>query len=259
MRRKTEILLCRWLCPHHFILLMGVSAFLAFGCGYAISVGGGQVSAVFPYISDTGTTFPASGVFALLLNIAACFAVIAMYIRHGYNETTLVTHRDQVVNDISAFCGMLICLGLMMVACFPWTLVLIPHLIGALLVFVVGCVYCWMQCYISYISMESWRNVKFYIRITLSIVSSLSFLLTFIFASVALNEGRGKVKNTLKWNAEEPGYVAHLWSAFSEWIMAISFLLYFFTYYWEFKTLESAVNINTKLYEELEGLEVAQT
>ena len=56
--RRTKVLLCRWLLPHHFVVAMTTSLLLSFFCGYAIAVGSDKVNALFPYISDTGTKPP---------------------------------------------------------------------------------------------------------------------------------------------------------------------------------------------------------
>lgn len=251
MQRHTEYLLFRWLCPHHYIFLMGLTAFLSFACGYGISVSTGKVDALFPYISDTGTTVPASSVFGLFLNLSSIFAAFAIYIRHSHMEGLLDTHRKHIVNDIAMFLGILICIGMMMVACFPWTKVLVPHLIGALAVFFGGNVYCWMQCYISYAVHGTVRSLKIIIRIILSSISSLGFIFTMVFGNIAGKKGQIK-PDRLHWQPADPGYSYHLASTFDEWIMAIAFIAFFFTYFKEFKSLESEVNVNCRTYDEFE-------
>ena len=253
MERKTEILLFRWLRPHHFVLLMGTSAFLAFVCGYAISVGTDKVGALFPYISDTGTEPPASCVFGLLLNIAAVSGIISIYIRHSHFESNS-SENDRIhsINDIALFIGFLSCLGMMIVASFQWTKVLVPHLIGAFMVFILGNVYCWLQSYLTYVSIgEMNTKRRFIVRIMLSMCSALFFVFTFLFGSISRNKARGTKVNSLHWNSKNPGYSAHLASTFSEWIMAICFLLFFLTFYHEFKTLDSRVRISNAMTEDL--------
>lgn len=241
-RRKTEVILFRWLLPHHFVLLMVTSAFLAFICSYAISVATLKVSPLFPYISDTGTKPPASCVFGLLLNISAGFGVLCVYLRHRhFEEYMLEHHRHHVINDVAMLNGILSCFGIMIVASFQWTEALKPHMIGAFMAFILGTVYCWLQSYLSYLTVgQTTTNLIFIVRLFLSACCTVSFIMTFAFAA-----STGKYpKDPLHWKRNEPGYYNHIGSTFSEWIMAICLLSFFITFYKEFKRIESKVKVN---------------
>ena len=254
MRRKTEFLLFRWLRPHHFLLLMVTSSFLAFICGYAISVGDHIVAALFPSISGTGTETPASCVFGILLHISAVFGIISMYIRHRHFEgNSLDDHKIHVINDISMFLGFLSCIGMTIVANFQASKAMIPHVVGAFMIFVLGNVYCWLQSYLAYHTIGG-INKKIKTRIILSTCSALSFVLMFTFGRIAAMKANGKV-DVLHWDSNNPGYYAHLVSTFCEWIMVICFLLYFVTFYQEFKNIQSKITINIKM---TSGVQVEQ-
>ena len=125
MDRYTQCLLFRWLRPHHFIVLMVSSTLLSVILGYAISVSSTKVYFLFPYISDTGTTQPASCYFGLFLNLTSCFFVIIIFYRHGYLEqqNILKTGRLHILNDLSSFVfGLLTALGIIVAANFQITI-----------------------------------------------------------------------------------------------------------------------------------------
>ena len=86
MQRRTEVLLFRWLKPHHFIILLEVLAFAALITTYGIAVGTKQVPPVWPYISAAGAVPPASCIFALLFSLSAVCGAVVMNIRHSRLE-----------------------------------------------------------------------------------------------------------------------------------------------------------------------------
>ena len=252
MERKSEILLFQWLRPHHLILFLLLWTMLGFICSYSISVGTGKVNALFPYISDTGTTAPASCVFGLMLNISAVCGMVVVYFRHGYIEqnNSSGSRKIHTINDISMFFGLLSSFGLMIVACFQETEVHTVHIVGAVLVFVFGVVYCYLQSYLSYASNEvdgMTSKSIIIIRIALTIVATLSLILMSISPYIS----KEKFKSHLKWKVGEPGYTMHLVSAFSEWIMAVTLLLFFATFYKEFKKMKINIGVNTGLRDDL--------
>ena len=242
MKRKSKLLLFRWLRPHHFITIMAVCTTLGLTSAYAISVTTGRVGALFPYISDTGTKPPASCVFGLMLNLSSVFTAVAVYIRHRQLEGDDSNKNIAVVNDISMFTGLLSCIGMMIVACFQKTEVLSVHLIGALMVFISGIVYCWLQSYLSYLTIGG-RTLKAITRVILSIVAVLCITLFIVFAKISRNPTR------LHWKSHEVGYSAFLVSTFCEWILVVCFVLFFATFYSEFKNTQLQVLMNNNVYQ----------
>ena len=256
VRRKTEFLLCRWLQSHHFIVLMELSAFAAFISGYSISVSTGSVNPIFPYISDTGTTPPASCFFGLFLNMSAAFGAVAIYIRHRHVEAKNMNHHGMhKLNDISMLLGLLSCLGMMIVACFQWSVAGTTHLIGALMVFLLGGIYCWCQSVLSFkcISIPT-SKVLMFTRALLSSVAVVGLVMTIMFTAFANRElfkaGYNATtfdwEKRLHWSSKYPGYGQHLVSVFSEWMMCFAFLLFFATYYKDFKNLDTKVHVNVR-------------
>jgi len=258
----SQILLCRWLRPHHFIPLLITSALTGFISGYATSVGLGKVGAVFPYISDAATLPPASCIFGLFVNMAAVFGIGAVYYRHRHfhlynSDATAKTH---VINDIAMFFGLLSCFGMMIVACFQSNEALVPHGIGAFMVFVLGNVYCGLQIYLSFksIGVTTTRYMSA-VRVTLCVVSCLTLVLTLVFMRVGLSKLRAKMNLTrverLHWNAMHPGYAEHVTSTVCEWVVAVTFLAFMGTFYGEVKQMESEVVVRMKEKEVMELVE----
>lgn len=242
-RRHTERLLFRWLCPHHHLVIMLVLATLSFVLGYSISVGMKLIKPFPETISNTGTVPPASCVFGLLLSISSCFGVIFMYFRHGHLETKFQEDRRRhEINDVSFFFGFVSCFGILMVACFQVTNVWVPHMLGAALAFNMGCLYCWLQSYLSFV-VEGKFNTKVILRFFLTISGSIGLLLYFVFALLARVN---KNIDILHWDPKTPGYVFRCISTVFEWIIAISLLVYFLSFYKEFLEVDYKVHIQNK-------------
>ena len=253
MQRKTEILLFRWFRPHHAIIFMVTSVFLAIICGYAISVGTGKVNALLPYISYTGAEPPASCVFGFLLNIGGFFGIICVYIRHRHLENGRVDNAiTHMINDISMTLGLLTCFGMMVIACFQITTASFPHFIGAFMIYILGNVYCVLQSYLSYVTIGIINTTgETFIRIIISASASLCYVFTCMLGNIATSKAKGaKVKEICRWDSNDPGYSAHLGSTFSQWIMTICLLLFFLSFYHEFKNIECKVHINNKMRED---------
>ena len=203
MDRRTSCLLFRFMRPHHFLVLMGFFTILSFVLGYAISISKDQVHYLFPYISDTGTTKPASSYFGLCLNLSSVFAAISMYFRHSFLEKQdiLTTPKLHMINDVALLLGGLSSFGIMLVANFQETSVLFIHLIGATMTFVLGNVYCWIHTYLTHVTGGSARRKMVIGRATFSLISTIGFILTVIGANLASRENGGGI--ILKWTSDQ--------------------------------------------------------
>ena len=211
MARKTEILLGRWMRPHHILIMLVIFAMLSVVVGYGISVGVSHVPALFPYVSEIGTKPPASCVFGLLFNIAAVLAFVTMYVRHGYLEKygfleSMV--KLHMLNDVSMFIGFFSVLGLMIVANFQVKNVLSVHRISAVMAFGLGILYGWIQSYLSKFVISVGLSSKriFYIRVVLSLIATLLLISTYVSRSVALKEKKDNnaTFDNLYWNSQMP-------------------------------------------------------
>ncbi|NXB94020.1 DRAM1 protein, partial [Vidua chalybeata] len=158
----------------------------AFIISYVIAVLAGHVEPLVPYISDTGTKPPESGVFGFMINISALLASITMYIRY-----LLIEKQNESSHFVRSSCNMLtLCVGLMgctgmgIVATFQELAVPSVHDIGALVAFGSGVLYITLQSIISYKSCPRW-NTYFvcHIRMAISVISCIAFITMIVFAS----------------------------------------------------------------------------
>eukprot|EP00794_Sanderia_malayensis_P006927 gene6928-7705_t len=193
MPKAMEVLLCRWIRPHHYIVLMGSLSILAF------------------ITAETGTKPPESCVFGFFLNLSSVLAFVCMFIRHeNYADQVFIeSQSSHFVNDLGLFIGFLSALGMCIVANFQESNVLSVHLVGA----------------------------------------SMVFGFAFIGASVAnvqWKDATGKKGTKMFWNKDEPGYNWHLTSTFSEWLMALSFICFFFTFYAEFGKIRITAKVHQR-------------
>ncbi|XP_072207692.1 DNA damage-regulated autophagy modulator protein 1 isoform X2 [Excalfactoria chinensis] len=158
----------------------------AFIISYVIAVLAGHVEPLVPYISDTGTKPPESGVFGFMINISALLGAITMYIRY-----LIIEKQNESLRFVRSSCNMFsLCIGLMgctgmgIVATFQELSVPSVHDIGALVAFGCGVVYITLQSIISYKSCPQW-NTYFvcHIRMLISLISCISFIPMIVFAS----------------------------------------------------------------------------
>ncbi|XP_070553064.1 DNA damage-regulated autophagy modulator protein 1-like [Ptychodera flava] len=236
-------------------IMLGVMSGATFITSYVIAVIKGDVFAVFPYISDTGTKPPESCIFGQFLNLSAFLAFATMYVRY---KQVAEFYAQDVVNKIlklnkTAFViGSFSCLGLSIVANFQETSVIVVHGVGATMVFGLGVLYAFLQTIMTY-KMYPDRNGLFIcrVRMIISSVALVSMVIAFSAAAVAYvqwNKYHDQHDDRQHWRPSDGGYTAHLVSSIGEWMMAFSFLLFFFTYIRDFQKVDMEAQI--RLYVE---------
>ncbi|RUS80491.1 hypothetical protein EGW08_011742, partial [Elysia chlorotica] len=136
------------------LVLLTVSAFIL---SYIWAVVRGDVSAGFPYISDTGANRPESSIFSQLLNMSSFCAFFVMYIRYKAVQAIVRVVDGQEsrwlarMNKTSVCFGYMAAFGVCVVANFQeGTEVESAHFAGAALAFFPGVIYCFMQTALSY-------------------------------------------------------------------------------------------------------------
>ncbi|KAK2145833.1 hypothetical protein LSH36_654g01068 [Paralvinella palmiformis] len=218
------------------IVFIGVP--LTFLTTFAIAVSLGHVEADFPYISDTGTKSPESCIFGQLLNLAALLIGLNIYVRYKQIEHHLSHHNNiklQRANHVSLYIGLIAAFGMSMVGNFQETNVLVVHLIGAILAFGIGGVYGTIHVVISYKCHPHLTSLRIcHLRAVLCAV----IFITFIANAISKRYFHGN--DPRKWYPKDGGFTYHVISTASEWIMASSLLVYFVTFYSEFRHLRMA-------------------
>ncbi|KAL8561934.1 hypothetical protein ACOMHN_001260 [Nucella lapillus] len=228
------------------LVLVAASAFCF---SYIIAVVRDDVAAAFPYISDAGADVPESCVFSLLLNIASFLSFSTMYLRFKAVEA-LVGNEDRWLwrmNRVTMGLGFLSSFGCILVANFQeGTVVEAVHVTGAAFTFFGGMIYCFLQTAMSYHMCPMYNGL--YIcraRLTIALVSLVCLVVTIISAAIALKDWKSidiADKDKFKWSPDQPGYPAHVVSTVGEWLTAITFLSFFFTYVREFHKFNLEVN-----------------
>uniref|UniRef100_A0A8C8B741 DNA damage regulated autophagy modulator 1 n=1 Tax=Otus sunia TaxID=257818 RepID=A0A8C8B741_9STRI len=197
----------------------------AFIISYVIAVLAGHVKPLVPYISDTGTKPPESGIFGFMINISALLGVITMYIRYllieKQNESSHFVRSS--CNMFSLCIGLMGCIGMGIVATFQELSVPSVHDIGALVAFGSGVVYITLQSIISYKSCPQW-NTYFvcHIRMAISVISCIAFIPTVL-------------SENLFYVSFHQDYTYHFVSAICEWTVAFGFIFFFLTFIRDFQ------------------------
>ncbi|CAH2277567.1 DNA damage-regulated autophagy modulator 1 [Pelobates cultripes] len=216
----------------------------AFIISYVISVLEGHVEPFVPYISDTGTTPPESGVFGFMISVTAVLGAATMYTRYLILQKLNSAYNLMwpYANFISLIIGLIGCLGMWLVAAFQETSVLIVHEAAALVTFCFGVLYILSQSIISYKSCPQWnKKLICHIRMAISVVS---FIAIFPMIICALKVGSLKPR----WQPSDQGYSNHLTSAICEWIVAFGFVTFFLTFIRDFQGAN--VTISTEILDD---------
>lgn len=224
-------------------LLLVVLTATTFIVTYIWAIAKKDVSAYFPYISDTGTKPPESCVFSLFLNMAAALCLCTIYVRYKLCEALTGNIQTAVrrLNKIGLGLGILCALGLSLVANFQETNIEPVHVTGAFLVFGLGTVYAYIQTGLSYQMYPEFNGVKICrARLIVSSVALVGLIVTSV-AAVISREQMLPGTDKLHWKPEQPGFTAHVVSTIGEWVTAITFLFYFLSFAQEFRKLKLEV------------------
>ncbi|XP_072257243.1 DNA damage-regulated autophagy modulator protein 1 isoform X2 [Pyxicephalus adspersus] len=193
---------------------------------------------------DTGTCIPESGLFGFMISVTAMLGAATMYIRFKIVQVqnSRSTFLSGYFNFVSFLIGVIGCIGMGIVASFQETAVTKVHDAGALVTFVCGVIYIFLQSIISYKSCPQWnRRGTCHIRMT---IAALSVLATFPMIICASFVGIG----TFKCEPGEEMSPYHQASAVCEWIVAFGFVTYFLTFIRDFQAVN--LKISTELHDD---------
>ncbi|KAK6288415.1 DNA damage-regulated autophagy modulator protein 1 [Coregonus clupeaformis] len=211
-----------------FLVIWSSSTFIV---SYLVALFEHDVDVIFPYISDTGANPPESCIFGLMTVITAFAGMATMYARYKFVEklNEKAGGVPPALNQAAFWIGMLSCLGMCFVATFQETTVTSVHDAGALLFFFSGVLYTILQSIISYKAYPYGCSLALcHTRTGIATIAFLAVSPTVICAVFV-------TQTTLHRKTEDEDYVFHLVSAVSEWIVAFSFIFFFFTYIHDFK------------------------
>ncbi|KAM4748813.1 DNA damage-regulated autophagy modulator protein 1 [Rhinophrynus dorsalis] len=208
---------------------------------YIISVLTGHVLPFVPYISDTGTNPPESGVFGFMISVSAMLGAATMYTRYKIVEkqNDIYCFTNPWFNIISLLIGLVGCIGMGIVATFQELAVPKVHDVGALLTFICGVVYIFCQSIISYKSCPHWNTKRIcHIRMAISAVSMIAVVPSILFEN----------NTRLDWKPSDEGFSYHVTSAICEWIVAFGFNIYFITFIRDFQG--ASIKISAEIHDD---------
>ncbi|XP_067144351.1 DNA damage-regulated autophagy modulator protein 1-like [Centruroides vittatus] len=216
-------------------LLLFVLIPVTFLITYLISICLHHVEIEFPYISDTGTYIPESCIFGELLTIVALFLLATTYVKfkqvEQYYRDHLSAESSKVLkfNLASLWMGWIGAFGVTLVANFQETSVSIVHFIGTFIAFGSGIVYMWLQTVMSYYAYPLLNSLAVArVRLGLVLTSSVCFIITIVTGVIAMKHFNGK--DPTKWYPKDGGFVYHLISTTTEWILVMGFDFFFLTF-----------------------------
>uniref|UniRef100_A0A3Q0QSI8 DNA-damage regulated autophagy modulator 1 n=1 Tax=Amphilophus citrinellus TaxID=61819 RepID=A0A3Q0QSI8_AMPCI len=212
-----------------FLVVWSSATFIV---SYIIAIYNNDVDVIFPYISDTGVNPPESCIFGLMTFISACAGVATIYARYKHVDKLREDNRCDVnsrLNKTALWFGEISCFGMCIVATFQETTLQAVHDCGAMMFFLCGIVYIILQCIISFYAYPHGCSKNlFRVRVSIATLAFVAFFPTVICAFF--------VKQTeLHRHKDDKDYPFHVASAVCEWIVAFSFVFFFFTYIHDFK------------------------
>jgi len=156
------------------------------------------------------------------------------------------------LNKVALVFGVLSSVGAGIVANFQEDAVAYVHIVGALMVFLFGILYCWVQSFISY-KMKSCgliTNTLLFLRLTLTIIVSIFFIscataTSFVFKDWIHHRVNG-TNIPHRWDHKDKNYVQHIVGDVSEWLMALTLLGFFFTFFGEFRFVKMKIVVSRR-------------
>ncbi|XP_072034793.1 DNA damage-regulated autophagy modulator protein 1-like [Amphiura filiformis] len=212
---------------------------------YTFAVTSEHIFPLLPYISDTGVEYPESSIFSLSLDVVAFLLVSTSYVRYqliGHFHRKLPSEpryqRIGRVNAASLLIGVVAAVGLMVLANFPEDENLMVHLMGAFFCFAFGVAYCFLNTWLSFkTSPELTTRWMCFLRLCLTTSAGIMLGLVIVFGTV------------LRWDSDEcnPQMNYRQTSALFEWLLVMTFDLFFFTFASEFHKVRMSTIIKLRI------------
>ncbi|XP_076113962.1 DNA damage-regulated autophagy modulator protein 2-like isoform X1 [Mytilus galloprovincialis] len=230
-----------WLLPVVTVSLV----LMTFSTTYGIAVGLNHTQAVFPYVTKTGAAVPERGIFTIGITIAAILFCMNVEIRYEYvrlnfsqmSLTPAEKARWMTTNTMTLYLSHISVFGLFMLASFQIDTMNVPHHLGAFLTFVFGPVCCWLHSAITWKTYKEERKTEFLITFLCQIV--MSFVSTCLLIIFSGSFGSYKHQRLLQESSKTDTLRdVFLTSTISEWLLAISIILFLLTFIPGFKKME---------------------
>lgn len=163
---------------------------------------------------------------------------ITVYIRYKQikelQNGIVMEQRFMKLNKIALWIGLVSSFGISVVANFQETNVRVVHLFGALLCFGFGTIYLSLQTVLSY-ALQPYTSTMAvaHLRLVLSMICIVFFMLVAIPGVISHIDYDGK--DPRHWYPSDGGWLFHVISSVSEWIVATAFSFYILSFTPEFR------------------------
>jgi hypothetical protein len=215
---------------------------------YFIILGRGNIHPFLPFVSQVAGSPPQSGIFNLFLVLSSLLAFIGLNLFHmGIRiqkkrlEDPWVRHTASLLNKVSLIPGHTGILGIIIVGSFPmdfyrsseqWLPVtLIPHLIGALCLFIGGFFYCVLITYIMALIHPDQKQLLGIRVFLICLITMCSALQGYTVREAFMDEF--KEENRLQDCIIEADHLqynmSYLVSSVCEWSLLLTFIVFFMT------------------------------
>lgn len=231
-----------WIKPGWLPASVGITMATGAIVSYVIAVVRGDVTPYVPYISEAGGKPPESGIFALALIISSFFSIMTIYGRYlvvkDLNKECC--KEMNIFNFMALICGFLSTLGACLVAAYPVTMQELAHNVGANTLFISGVIYSTIQTRISFKMCPQYNGATVcWVRLIITLVSIAAMAIIIIYDPMAKSIW---LANEQKYSKEfrvpgDQGFSEFLVASIAEWILAISFIFFFYTFIREFNKL----------------------
>ncbi|GIY02181.1 uncharacterized protein CDAR_115751 [Caerostris darwini] len=227
-------------------MLMSFTMLATIFLPYFIILVRGNLTPFLPFVSQVAGSPPQSGIFNLFLSISSLIAFIGLNlfymgirIQKKRLENDWVRHTASLLNKISLVPGHIGILGMVLVGAYPidfyrktdiWIgVTIIPHLLGALCLFMGGIFYCLIITYIMALLHPERKRILGIRIFLLSLITMCSALLGY-----SVRDGFSFDEDTLTTSCsielEDVRYnLSYLISAVCEWSLLMAFIIFFMT------------------------------
>ncbi|XP_038053134.1 DNA damage-regulated autophagy modulator protein 2-like [Patiria miniata] len=211
---------------------------------YIIAVRLGHVYPILPFISDTGALHPENCVFGQMLNLTSFFLVFIVYIRHKQVTQEGPTELLEF-NKASTLLGYTAALFISLVGNVQidvnsqHAIETEVHLFSAFMAFGGGLLFSLTQSWITYkLADDFWSYSMAALRFTLTFAGVVFSVTLLEFRELANAEFNGTYAQTLHWNPHDGGYVNHVYSSVSEYMMGFILTALVLSLYKEFSAIK---------------------
>jgi len=210
-----------------------------------------DVDPFFPYISSDGAKTPESCFFGLFMNLSAIISLIIVFLRHRL-VAELNRGADKILknlNFMSVLVSVVAFVGMLGVANFQETAILVVHMTSAFMCFGCACAYFVMQAAVTFRMYPLYNGRRIcYIRAFIAFASVASFATSVLFGTLASVEFHRQCpgKATPRpWSRKtyEPGYDLHVISAIAEWVLVACNAAFLLSYSRDFEKIRVDVGV----------------